>query len=245
MQEKLIENILKRPDTESEELWLTELRESVAPRISAELEAMDIGGTRHELSESYDPSIISAAAPDEYELVLRLLQDIVETKRWPSTSVARSTVITNVKEAEQSRAGSFTVANTKCTVENLPLANSLFPDVTDAIFRLEACLAEAAGDAEGILAGKRPPSSHCAVNCNAQFVPHADSGRGAGQSLSMIVGLGDYQGGELMVEGDVHDIRYSPLQFDGWNLRHWTKPFAGQRFSLVWFTPEETSKKSE
>jgi tRNA U38,U39,U40 pseudouridine synthase TruA len=245
MQQKLIENIEKRPDTESEEVWLTELRESVAPRISGKLEAADIGGKSQESSGSYDPDIISAAAPDEYESVLRLLQDIVETKRWPSTSVARSTVITNVKEAEQSRAGSFTVANMKCTIENLPLANSLLPDLTAAIFRLEACLAEAAGDAEGMSAGKRPPSSHCAVNCNAQFVPHVDSGRGAGQSLSMIVGLGDYQGGELMVEGDVHDIRYSPLQFDGWNLRHWTKPFAGQRFSLVWFTPEETSKKSE
>jgi diketogulonate reductase-like aldo/keto reductase len=35
----------------------------------------------------------------------------------------------------------------------------------------------------------------------------------------------------------VHDIRYSPLQFDGWNQRHWTLPFEGERFSIVWFTP--------
>ena len=34
-------------------------------------------------------------------------------------------------------------------------------------------------------------SSHCAINYNAQFTPHVDSGRGSGQSLSMIVGLGD------------------------------------------------------
>ncbi len=50
---------------------------------------------------------------------------------------------------------------------------------------------------------------------------------GAGQTLSMIVGLGDYTGGELCVEsgrgsgGDdtagvaIHDIRYKPLEFDG------------------------------
>jgi hypothetical protein len=44
--------------------------------------------------------------------------------------------------------------------------------------------------------------------------------------------------GELGVEGVSHDIRYQPLEFDGWRLRHWTKAFHGERFSLVWFTPE-------
>jgi tRNA U38,U39,U40 pseudouridine synthase TruA len=81
-------------------------------------------------------------------------------------------------------------------------------------------------------------STHCAINCNAQFKPHVDSGRGAGQSRSIIVGLGDYtRGGELIVEGNYFDIRYQPLEFDGWTLRHWTNQFQGERFSLVWFTP--------
>jgi hypothetical protein len=35
----------------------------------------------------------------------------------------------------------------------------------------------------------------------------------------------------------VHDIRYQPLEFDGWKERHWTLPFVGERYSLVWFTP--------
>jgi hypothetical protein len=87
-------------------------------------------------------------------------------------------------------------------------------------------------------------STHCAINANAQFKPHVDSGRGAGQSRSIIVGLGDYtQGGELIVEGNYFDIRYQPLEFDGWTLRHWTNLFQGERFSLVWFTPAPT--KSE
>ena len=34
-----------------------------------------------------------------------------------------------------------------------------------------------------------------------------------------------------------HDVRYTPLTFDGWRERHWTLPFQGERFSLVWFTP--------
>ena len=35
----------------------------------------------------------------------------------------------------------------------------------------------------------------------------------------------------------MHAIRYAPLEFDGWQQRHWTLPFAGERFSIVWFTP--------
>merc|ERR1719428_1919403 len=76
-----------------------------------------------------------------------------------------------------------------------------------------------------------------AVNCNALFAPHTDAGAGFGQSTSLIVGLGSYVGGELVVEGEISDIRYRPLEFDGWNQRHWTLPFDGERFSVVWFTP--------
>lgn len=72
----------------------------------------------------------------------------------------------------------------------------------------------------------------------AQFRPHTDNGAGAGQSNSLIVGLGNYAGGELMVEGVKKDIRYNPIEFDGWKERHWTLPFKGERFSLVWFTPK-------
>ena len=53
----------------------------------------------------------------------------------------------------------------------------------------------------------------------------------------MIVGLGRYVGGKLVVEGKSNDIRYKPVEFDGWRERHWTEPFMGERFSLVWFTP--------
>lgn len=40
-----------------------------------------------------------------------------------------------------------------------------------------------------------------------------------------------------MVEGEPFDIKYAPMEFNGWEERHWTRPFAGERFSLVWFTP--------
>jgi hypothetical protein len=81
------------------------------------------------------------------------------------------------------------------------------------------------------------------VNRRAQFAPHVDSGRGAGQSLSMIAGLGEYRGGEIVVEGEERDCRYNPVEFDGWRERHWTRPFRGERFSLVWFSPAESDDR--
>jgi hypothetical protein len=173
---------------------------------------------------------------------LSSLRDIVESGKWLATSAARSKVI---KKAEEERdpgkitSGSFTIINP--TFENgsllteekirLPLGNQVFPELVRAIFDLESNISRELGL-------DRPSSSHCAVNRNAQFTPHVDSGRGLGQSRSMIVGLGDYTGGEIFVEGKPSVIRYEPLEFDGWKQRHWTAPFEGERYSLVWFTPE-------
>lgn len=232
--------LMARANREAEGAWLKELRETVAPRVVSQLEESTsvLGSTsltNDGVSVTSLPQIFSAA-PEEYTPVLQLLQDIVKLGQWPSTSSARSSVI---HDTEKGNRGSFTVVNTNLVVEqtqqslvheqqHIPKANSLFPELAKAVFQLESVCAEL-----------RPPSSHCAINCNAQFTPHVDSGSGDGQTLSMIVGLGDYHGGELMVEHKAHDIRYQALQFDGWKLRHWTKGFVGQRFSLVWFTPEK------
>ena len=96
---------------------------------------------------------------------------------------------------------------------------------------------------ERYLRPNRKPSSTIAINRHAQFKPHRDSGAGSGQSESLIVALGEYSGGEIVVENQVHDIRFRPLEFDGWNQRHWTMPFHGERFSLVWFTPLGLTEK--
>jgi hypothetical protein len=162
--------------------------------------------------------------------VLQLLRAIVEQNNWPATSAGRSSVIGTL--TDPTRAGSFTLVddvNFDMSATKVPKANAVCTELATAVFELQ----------KSLCASDEPTSSHCAVNCNAQFTPHVDSGRGKGQSLSTIVGLGDYGAGEIVVEGDAHDIRYQPLQFDGWNLRHWTRPFSGERFSLVWFTPEE------
>lgn len=48
-----------------------------------------------------------------------------------------------------------------------------------------------------------------------------------------------------MVEGKPHDIRYGGLEFDGWRELHWTRPFRGERFSLVWYTPQGLEEPRE
>lgn len=127
---------------------------------------------------------------------------------------------------QQTRGGSFTVGAFPPPCPP-PRGNRVFPELTRAAFELEA-----------VLLPDRPPSSTIAVNRHAKFKPHVDSGAGAGQSRSLIVGIGDYVGGELVVESEEEDIRYRPLEFNGWTQRHWTRPFKGERYSLVWFTPK-------
>ena len=62
------------------------------------------------------------------------------------------------------------------------------------------------------------PASLCR---HAQFLPHRDSGAGSGQSGSLLVSLGDFGGGELVLDTRAVDARYSPVLFDGWSMRHW------------------------
>jgi len=257
--------ILTRCDNEltrsQERLWLTQLEQSICPRIKSSVEEWEQSLTMVETQNGGEVFNDLDPEPMEYRRTLDLLRKIIIEDQWPETSIARSSVIGNLNRDPSTsvhKKGSFTVINPqfrnglyKAGVGNdpLPLGNELFPDLVQAVFDLEELIVRNAEtiqdgtDLEDNLRGgltkkNMRVSSHCAINCNAQFTPHVDSGRGAGQSLSMIVGLGDYKGGELGVEGIFHTIRYHPLEFDGWRLRHWTKPFSGERFSLVWFTPE-------
>lgn len=167
-----------------------------------------------------------------------------------------SKTITSVFPGKVVQSGSFTVVNPKLVDPDtrLPLGNELFQDLVSAVFQLEEDIAKA--DSESIDSDDenndniiqiadnqhktkrnqpirpRPPSTHCAINRNAEFTPHVDSGVGHGQSTSLIVGLGNIKsGGRLLVEGKPYDIKYKPLSFDGWNQRHWTETFTGERVS--------------
>jgi len=201
-------------------------------------------------------SSVSSDIPTLYNKVLDLLREADSSGSWPSTTPKRQLVMVSTaegsekvtslsvahsnaksstpssasaysfKEGQGGASGSFSVGAMPGQQCEPPKGNTLFPELMKAAFELEIALCP-----------EREPSSTIAINRNAQFRPHVDSGAGAGQSRSLIVGIGTYSGGELMVEGEKNDIRYNPLEFNGWTERHWTRPFLGERYSLVWFTP--------
>lgn len=71
------------------------------------------------------------------------------------------------------------------------------------------------------------------VNDNYQSAPHKDKGN---EGDSYIVGFGDYTDGELTVETTDYDIHNKPHLFRGCDLLHSTKPWSGNRYSLVFFS---------
>lgn len=163
--------------------------------------------------------------PDAYLEVLRLLREADRSGLWPESTEARKRVIDEAVTGGNKNGGTFSVGAMPAGME-APRGNSLFPELLRAAFRLER-----------VIAPHRKPSATIAINRHAAFRPHRDSGAGAGQTLSCIVALGDFEGGEIVVEGKAYDLRYKPVEFDGWKQRHWTLPFKGERFSLVYFSP--------
>ena len=71
------------------------------------------------------------------------------------------------------------------------------------------------------------------VNKNFQTSPHYDS---SNIGMSMIISIGDYTGGELLVEGNIIDIHNKKFYFDGSKQLHSTMPFDGERYSIIYFT---------
>lgn len=72
------------------------------------------------------------------------------------------------------------------------------------------------------------------INYNYASAPHQDVNHEDGRAR--IIAFGDFQGGELNLEGvgDV-EIRNRWYDFDG-TILHSTNPFIGERYSLVYFT---------
>ena len=76
-------------------------------------------------------------------------------------------------------------------------------------------------------------------NKNQKCKKHID---GKNTGISTIIGLGDYEGGELLIYFDGEnepptavDIKGKLYEFDGSKYYHETADFTGNRFSLVYF----------
>ena len=75
------------------------------------------------------------------------------------------------------------------------------------------------------------------LNKNFKSPPHKDS-KNIGESI--IVGIGDYTGGELVIQDDKEkeievNINLAPCMFNGSKYIHYTKDWTGDRYSLVFF----------
>lgn len=77
------------------------------------------------------------------------------------------------------------------------------------------------------------------VNDNYRSAPHRDKGN---RGESYIVGFGDYSGGALNIHDTPYDIRHRAYVFRGSEQLHWTEPWEGQRYSLVFFKIEWPAK---
>jgi len=82
------------------------------------------------------------------------------------------------------------------------------------------------------------PFTSIQVNQNMTCSAHRDKGN---TGMSAIVAFGNYSGGDLVVEGKSHDINRKILLFDGSKEEHYTAPFTGDRYSIVFHTiaPQE------
>jgi hypothetical protein len=76
-----------------------------------------------------------------------------------------------------------------------------------------------------------PEYTSIQVNVNYKSKPHYDRNTG----YSFIVGFGDYSNGDLVINSYKHNIRYSPLLFNGHSWLHSTDAFEGNRISLIYF----------
>lgn len=225
------------------------------------------------LDVSNEAPTTTAPPPLVYDETLSLLRQCCEGRRWPLTAGARSrflrapngrkdrnlTTFTDGTVTKYDghfyQCGSFLIVNPKRSHNGRkpPPGNDQFPELVKSIFELEKELIASTDEVQTAMGTsdgdrrriRREPSSCCFVNRNASFTAHLDVGKPKNdQTLCLTVGLGEYSTGGLSVEGETYDIRYKPLEYNGWKQVHETEPFQGERFSLVWFTPERRGECS-
>ncbi len=68
------------------------------------------------------------------------------------------------------------------------------------------------------------------INKNFKCPPHYDANN-IGDSI--IFGVGDYNGGECVIDGVAHCILYSPVIFNGAEQEHYVNDWTGDRYSVV------------
>lgn len=76
------------------------------------------------------------------------------------------------------------------------------------------------------------PFKSICINKNTIAEPHTDRNN---KGESCIVGLGNYTGGELVYGDQTVSIHKTPIHFDGSKILHYSLPFEGTRYSIIYF----------
>ena len=86
------------------------------------------------------------------------------------------------------------------------------------------------------------------INKNCVAKPHKDSNN---LGNGMIVGVGDYTGGDLCVLDEKnktiyqHNIKYNFLEFNGGIHLHWNTPLlSGTKYTIIWFNNQICNKNN-
>jgi hypothetical protein len=70
------------------------------------------------------------------------------------------------------------------------------------------------------------------VNYNLKCLPHKDNGN---FGFSCITALGEFENGNLFIEGEKYDIKNNLVMFDGSKCLHQTENFSGDRYTIIYY----------
>jgi len=76
------------------------------------------------------------------------------------------------------------------------------------------------------------PFKTICINKNTVAEKHLDKNNAG---VSCIIGLGNYSGGELVYGTSIVNIHENPIEFDGSKIYHYSLPFVGTRYSIIFF----------
>ena len=71
------------------------------------------------------------------------------------------------------------------------------------------------------------------VNKNFKSYPHLDKNN---SGMSMIIAMGDFSGGRLIIDDNYIDIKNKKCYFEAYKQIHSTEDFSGDRYSIIYFT---------
>ena len=108
--------------------------------------------------------------------------------------------------------------------------NKKYPEIYQRLLELSSYIIPEDFDFE------KSSSMNITLNKNFKCLPHYDKNN----SDSIIIGIGNYSGGRLMLY-DEHDnityvdIKNKSFQFNGFETKHGTEDFDGDRYSIVYY----------